>query len=160
MNGLYKITNPKGQIYIGSSKQIENRLYSHKKRSSNKTLRKSIIKYGWNNHTIKIIKINKSKLPLNYVEKKLIVKHIISGFDLMNDRIYNKSLIPYKTNYNNNIFKNLKAKSICKSLNISYRNVADSFKHQSKLSISMTDRKKVVLEVEKTLNDLIKIYEL
>jgi group I intron endonuclease len=57
MVGIYKITNPKGRIYIGQSVDII------KRKSSYKNLRckdqisifRSLKKYGWSNHKFEII---------------------------------------------------------------------------------------------------------
>ena len=58
MVGIYKITNPKGKIYIGQSINIEERLYQYKclsKYSLGKKIFNSIQKYGWENHTHEVI---------------------------------------------------------------------------------------------------------
>lgn len=59
MIGIYKITNPIGQIYIGSSVNINARISFHKTamvRNNPKTLiSKSYIKYGFENHKVEII---------------------------------------------------------------------------------------------------------
>ena len=48
MVGIYKITNPKGQAYIGLSKNIEKRFQSHKKLQfkGNVKLRESLVEHG------------------------------------------------------------------------------------------------------------------
>jgi len=56
--GIYKITNPIGQIYIGQSTNISNRFSSYK--NSSKTIRQgrihdSLLKYGYENHIFQII---------------------------------------------------------------------------------------------------------
>jgi group I intron endonuclease len=57
MIGIYKITNPKGKIYIGQSTNIEERWEKgHKYNSgSGKKLKNSFKKYGWENHKKEII---------------------------------------------------------------------------------------------------------
>jgi group I intron endonuclease len=57
MIGIYKITNPKGKIYIGQSTNIEERWEKgHKYNSgSGKKLKNSFKKYGWENHIKEII---------------------------------------------------------------------------------------------------------
>jgi group I intron endonuclease len=57
MVGIYKITNPKGKIYIGQSINIERRSKEYKNiiHSSQRKLKNSIKKYGWENHTFEII---------------------------------------------------------------------------------------------------------
>ena len=59
--GIYKITNPKGNIYIGQSTNIYERWnvghkYSHtRKKGVGNKLKNSYKKYGWENHIIEII---------------------------------------------------------------------------------------------------------
>ena len=56
MIGVYKITNPKGQIYIGSSSNIKKRFYSHKAMERHqRKLHESFIKYGVENHKFEVI---------------------------------------------------------------------------------------------------------
>lgn len=57
--GIYKITSPSGRIYIGQSRNIEDRFYRYKKMSNaNKTqirLMRSFKKYGVQNHNFEIV---------------------------------------------------------------------------------------------------------
>jgi group I intron endonuclease len=57
MVGIYKITNPKGKIYIGQSVNIEKRKYYYQTLHCKKQimLYNSIKKYGWENHKFEII---------------------------------------------------------------------------------------------------------
>lgn len=57
MTGIYKITNPKGKIYIGQSTNIEKRKEIYKKLYCKKQimLYNSIKKYGWENHKFEIL---------------------------------------------------------------------------------------------------------
>lgn len=62
MTGIYKITNPKGKIYIGQSVNIENRKYQYKYSYKNNKqthlgpkLYNSFIKYGFDEHLFEII---------------------------------------------------------------------------------------------------------
>jgi group I intron endonuclease len=57
MVGVYKITNPKGKIYIGQSINIKKRWESYEKiNCKNQTkLYYSLKKYGWDNHIKEII---------------------------------------------------------------------------------------------------------
>jgi group I intron endonuclease len=58
MVGIYKITNPKGKIYIGQSININKRKSAYKcidKRIMGPKIYNSIQKYGWENHTFEII---------------------------------------------------------------------------------------------------------
>ena len=58
MIGIYKITNPKGKIYIGQSINIEQRwdyFYKTLNCKSQIKLYNSLLKYGWENHIKEII---------------------------------------------------------------------------------------------------------
>ena len=58
MVGIYKITNPKGEVYIGQSIDIKKRFLSHRcsENSINTTkLTNSFIEFGFNNHKFEII---------------------------------------------------------------------------------------------------------
>lgn len=57
MTGVYKITNPKGAIYIGSSKEIEVRFKRYKKLlcKSQPKLYNSLLKYGVDNHSFEVV---------------------------------------------------------------------------------------------------------
>lgn len=57
MIGIYKITSPKGRIYIGQSVNIEKRFKNYKSLNciSQSKLYKSLIKYGYQNHTFEVI---------------------------------------------------------------------------------------------------------
>ena len=58
MIGIYKITNPKGKVYIGQSVNIEKRFYMYSlvKNCENQLLLfRSFNKYGVSNHTFEII---------------------------------------------------------------------------------------------------------
>ena len=59
MIGVYKITNPKGEVYVGSTINIAQRKSRYKKgycRGQIKVYR-SILKYGWDNHLFEILEI-------------------------------------------------------------------------------------------------------
>lgn len=57
MIGIYKITNPKGEIYIGQTIGIERRKkeYSKIKSYGQPKLQNSFEKYGWENHMFEVI---------------------------------------------------------------------------------------------------------
>lgn len=59
MVGIYKITNPKGRIYIGQSIDIERRFKEYKKHQQITTIGRklfnSIKRYGSNNHQFEIL---------------------------------------------------------------------------------------------------------
>ena len=91
MIGVYKITNPIGEIYIGASKNLQRRFKEYKK--SNKYQRKifeSISKYGVENHIFEIIeecsieKLNEreryNQEIYNSVEKGLNCQYVNTNF--------------------------------------------------------------------------------
>jgi len=55
--GIYKITNPKGKIYIGQSTNVENRKTHYKNYDckSQPAIYRSLKKYGWEQHLFEII---------------------------------------------------------------------------------------------------------
>jgi group I intron endonuclease len=57
MIGIYKITNPKGESYIGQSKNIDKRIKAHKygEYKKNRKFNKSVLEYGWENHVCEIL---------------------------------------------------------------------------------------------------------
>lgn len=58
MIGIYKITNPKGRIYIGQSINIESRIKGYSKGNNfvkQRRLYNSIIKYGFSNHLFEVL---------------------------------------------------------------------------------------------------------
>jgi len=57
MIGIYKITNPKGKVYIGQSINMKKRINQYKNKQIKKQPRiyNSIQKYGWDNHIFEII---------------------------------------------------------------------------------------------------------
>jgi group I intron endonuclease len=91
MVGIYKITNPKGKIYIGQSWNIEKREIDYKtlQCKSQKKILHSIKKYGWDSHLFEIINNfdnNISQDELNYWEIFYWRQHLDRGFDLLNIR--------------------------------------------------------------------------
>lgn len=57
MIGIYKITNPKGKIYIGKSTNLEKRKKTYSLPSQIKSqprIYNSLLKYGWKNHIFEI----------------------------------------------------------------------------------------------------------
>lgn len=59
ISGVYSIKNPKGSIYVGSSKNIKKRFYQYKGLYETKQVKlyNSFKKYGVENHEFKIIEI-------------------------------------------------------------------------------------------------------
>lgn len=59
MIGIYKITNPKGRVYVGQSIEIHNRKYKYQTACcKNQTkIYRSIKKYGWSSHKFEVIEL-------------------------------------------------------------------------------------------------------
>lgn len=76
ISGVYKITNPKGKVYIGQSSNINRRMIEHKYRAkkSNLKLYNSINKYGIDNHLIEILFIGESSYEKDKIEQMYITK--------------------------------------------------------------------------------------
>lgn len=55
--GIYKIINPKNEVYVGQSINIKNRKDSYRKLACKRQpkIYNSLLKYGWNNHKHEII---------------------------------------------------------------------------------------------------------
>lgn len=78
MIGIYKITNPKGRIYIGQSIDIEKRFYKYKKLDCKTQIKlyRSILKYGYYNHVFEVIeecKISELNEKERYYQDLLII---------------------------------------------------------------------------------------
>ena len=68
---IYKITNPKGLVYIGQTKDLKNRIKFYRLGHCRKQFKvmRSINKYGWESHTLQIIhEIEFDKKELNRLE--------------------------------------------------------------------------------------------
>ena len=76
--GIYKITNPKGAVYIGQSKNVNERLMRYKKLQCCKSqhlLYRSFLKYGIDHHNFEILVIGEyTKDELNKLENEFILK--------------------------------------------------------------------------------------
>ena len=111
MVGIYKITNPKGEVYIGQSIDIERRLKQYKYcRKGQRKLYKSISFYGYENHkkeVLTICDINDLNIKEIYYQKKY--DSIKNGLNCEYARLtskykrIDKSLRNYKKPYSINI---------------------------------------------------------
>jgi group I intron endonuclease len=75
IKGIYKITNPKGKVYIGQSIDLKQRFAHYKMINckGQKKLYSSLVKYGYENHIIEIItKGDYNRDILNELEKHYI----------------------------------------------------------------------------------------
>mgnify|MGYP003543478929 FL=1 len=59
ISGIYKITSPNKKVYIGLSKNIENRFTTYKKLKceTQSLLHRSLLKYGLGSHVFEIIHV-------------------------------------------------------------------------------------------------------
>jgi group I intron endonuclease len=53
--GIYKITNPIGEIYVGGSRTIYRRWLRHKEARKKLKIHLSIKQYGWRSHTFEVV---------------------------------------------------------------------------------------------------------
>lgn len=78
-SGIYKIENPKGSVYIGQSKNVDERISRYKKLQCCKfqlLLYRSFLKYGVENHKFDILeKGDFTKQDLNELENKYIIEY-------------------------------------------------------------------------------------
>jgi len=87
--GIYAIVNPDGEIYIGYSKELKDRIKKHKKwvAPSLKLLAKSMFKHGRKNHKFYLVKEmdeNDSVDVFKAMEKHFIEKYKQQGYVLLN----------------------------------------------------------------------------
>jgi hypothetical protein len=123
MIGVYSITNPIGQIYIGQSVNLKKRFQSHKslKDKQIKRLYNSFITYGVSAHIFKIELIcKKEELDINE-----------RYYQELHESIGEKGLNSYLTGTND------KKKQL-------------SLEMRKNISISATSRKKSIYSIEKT----------
>lgn len=67
--GIYKITNPKGEVYIGSSRTIYRRWLRHREANRKIKLHDSLREFGWKQHKFEII----HELPKDVSDEILLV---------------------------------------------------------------------------------------
>ena len=62
-SGIYKITNPKGKVYIGCTIDLKRREnnYKLKKCFTQKLIYESILFYGWEEHKFEVIEFSDSQ---------------------------------------------------------------------------------------------------
>ena len=154
MIGIYKITNPKGKIYIGQSVNIEKRWNRYKNLIpkdciGQPLIYRSLIKYGVKNHIFEIIELC-NKEELNKLESYYIVLYnsfnskcglnlTIGGTNyLFSDISRRKMSIAQK---NKIVSKETRLK-----MSISQKN-RPMINHETKLKLSYSKRK-IILNVE------------
>jgi group I intron endonuclease len=100
MIGIYKITNPVGDIYIGKSNNIKKRWSDYSTiTDTHRKISKSFITYGYINHTFEIIELcNEEQL---FIREKYYIE------------LYNAIEIGLNSKQNNKLFKNTWVNEIC-----------------------------------------------
>lgn len=87
MTGIYKITNPRGEVYIGQSRNIVGRLRIHRNSKTKSSISQSIQKYGFYNHKAEVLIVLKdgcSVKSLDFFEKHYISFSKLSNIPLLN----------------------------------------------------------------------------
>jgi len=95
MIGIYKITNPKGAVYIGQSKNIDKRWKDYFKLRCKKQplIYYSLLKYGVDNHTFEVIQ-ECNKDELNGLEYKWWLHYDTKETQMMNCEVPIYKTIP------------------------------------------------------------------
>lgn len=83
--GVYKITNPNGQVYIGSTINIAQRKSMYRKGHCKGQLKvyRSILKYGWDNHLFEVLE-ECSREDLRRKEYEYGIKYDVLGENGLN----------------------------------------------------------------------------
>lgn len=89
-SGIYEISNPDGEVYIGSSQDVYHRFYNHMSASATRRMKESVDKHGVIGHRVRVV------LPLptwtaenvmRYFEKQVIEQYEKAGRKLINVNI-------------------------------------------------------------------------
>lgn len=82
---VYLITNPLGHVYIGSTKDLCNRVLTYIRMNAQmqRVLYASLLKHGAQNHKIEILRKQEGDIKKVY-EKKFIAQYVENGFNVMN----------------------------------------------------------------------------
>jgi GIY-YIG catalytic domain len=105
--GIYKVTNPIGEVYIGQSNNIERRWEEHKNTAgeADHKFYKSIKQYGAGYHRFEILE-NLNHVPvadhralLNYLENQHYTLYKNRGVPLLNSNTPNKGCYTKKDRY-------------------------------------------------------------
>ncbi len=140
MIGIYKITNPKGKIYIGQSVNINKRWHRYRNLIQSDCigqplLYRSFIKYGIDNHCFEIIELCNIE-KLNEFESKYIT--LYNSFNTK----HGLNLTSGGTNY---IFSDISRKK----MSIAQKNKVVSIETRKKMSISQKGKKHTNLTLKK-----------
>ena len=87
--GVYRVINPKGEIYVGCSRSIYNRVlhYANATCKKQRILHASIVKYGWSEHKLDILMVfgkDTTKYTMNFWESWYWMKFKSEGYTLLN----------------------------------------------------------------------------
>ena len=87
---IYKITNPNGQVYIGATHNLKRRVKVYKKNieaaRNQRNLYKSIQKWGFDNHEVKILYRHMATEPLDINLLKITEQLYIANEYLFNNK--------------------------------------------------------------------------
>jgi group I intron endonuclease len=91
ITGIYKITSPSGSIYIGQSKDMEERWYNHKHPNGNikSKLQSSLKSHGFKSHSFEVVHglpVDCSQDTLNIYECFYFSQFFECGFNMLNLR--------------------------------------------------------------------------
>lgn len=85
--GIYKITNPNNEVYIGGSRTVYRRWLRHREARKKINIHLSIKKFGWREHKFEIV----HELPLDVSDDTLLIYEQFymdayrnSGFNMLN----------------------------------------------------------------------------
>jgi group I intron endonuclease len=91
MIGIYKITSPSGRVYIGQSRNINNRISSYRNIRCNKQpkLLASLQKHGWQTHKFEVVyelPSDVEQTTINQYETLYWQFYLDCGFEMLNTR--------------------------------------------------------------------------
>lgn len=160
MIGIYKITNPIGQVYIGQSKNINDRFAFYKRLAckGHRRLYQSLVNYGVLNHTFEVIK-ECNKNELNKYER-----YYQQLYECITEKGLNCQYVEdegMKRKFSNETIERIRAYSLNRPqvINEKIRNTLTGKKQTEthKLNSSISRRKKIIdiitLEIYDSLTD-------
>lgn len=155
MIGIYKITNPKGCVYVGSSKEIPIRFRRYKKLQCKAQIKlyNSFVKYGVDNHIFEIIEecdINDLYNKEHFYGTLYDVLDRIKGLNLL---LPGKDAVKYIISEENRIKRSLaqKGKKVSLATKIKMSKSQTGRKHniETKLKMSLNNPKnKLIVNLE------------
>ena len=155
MIGIYKITNPKGAIYIGSSIEIEVRFSRYKKMAckTQPKIYNSLLKYGVENHKFEVIQEcdvdelfkleNFYGIMYNCLDRNLGLNCLIPNIG------DNKLIVSEENRKNRSIAQIGKKASLQTKLKQSKSQLGRKHKAETKLKMKMSSKNlKIILNIE------------